>query len=53
MESLLHSIEKNTRPLPQIPNEVSFNTEYFKLTFQDSLDVSGGNYVVGVTSFNT
>ena len=53
MEKLLSSIEKNTRPLPQIPSEVSFNTDYFKLTFQDSIDVSDGNYVVGVTSFNT
>ena len=50
---VMHSIEKNTRPLPQIPNEVSFNTDYFKLTFQDSIDVSDCNYTVGVTFFNT
>ena len=53
MEKLLSTIEKNRRPLPQIPNEVSFNTDFFKLTFQDSIDVSDGNYVMGVTSFNT
>ena len=50
---VLDSFEKNTRPLPQITNEVSFKTDYFKLTFQDSIDVSDGDYIMGVTSFNT
>ena len=56
MEQLLpvmHSIEKNTRPLPQIPNEFSFISDYFKLTLRDSIDVSDGSYVIGVSSFNT
>ena len=33
MEQLLpvmNSIDKNTRPLPQIPNEVSFISDLFK-----------------------
>ena len=36
-----------------VPNEVSFNSDYFKINFQDRIDVSDVNYVFGVTSFNT
>ena len=53
MEKILSDIEKNTRPLPQIPLEVKYNTNYFKLILEDSIDLSDGNYVMGVTSFNT
>ena len=53
MEKILSDIEKNTRPLPQIPLEVKYNTNYFKLILEDSIDLSDGNYIMGVTSFNT
>ena len=46
-------IEKNTRPLPQIPKEVEYKTKEYTLNLLDSIDFSDGNYVMGVTSFNT
>ena len=49
MEKILSDIEKNTRPLPQIPLEVKYNTNYFKLILEDSIDLSDGNYIMGVT----
>ena len=53
MEKILSEIEKNTRPLPQIPLEVKYNTNYHRMNLTDSIDLSDGNYVIGVTSFNT
>ena len=53
MEQLLTAIEKNTRPLPQIPLEVKYYTNEYRMDLQDSIDLSDGNYVIGVTSFNT
>ena len=53
MEKILTDIEKNTRPLPQIPLEVKYKTNHFKMDLQDSIDLTDGNYVIGVSSFNT
>ena len=53
MEKTLIQIEKNTRPLPQIPIEVEYKTNEYRLDLLDSIDLSDGNYVMGVTSFNT
>ena len=53
MEKILTDIEKNTRPLPQIPLEVKYKTNHFKMNLQDSIDLTDGNYVIGVSSFNT
>ena len=53
MEKTLIQIEKNTRPLPQIPIEVEYRTNEYRLDLLDSIDLSDGNYVMGVTSFNT
>ena len=49
----LTSIEKNTRPLPQIPLEVKYKTNNYRMDLVDTIDLSDGNYVMGVTSFNT
>ena len=53
MEKILTDIEKNTQPLPQIPLEVKYKTNHFKMDPQDSIDLTDGNYVIGVSSFNT
>ena len=53
MEKILTDIEKNTRPLPQITLEVKYKTNHFKMDLQDSIDLTDGNYVIGVSSFNT
>ena len=52
-EVILSQIEKNTRTLPQIPIEVRYNTNFYRLPLEESIDLSDGNYVMGVTSFNT
>ena len=46
-------MEKNTRALPQIPIEVKFDTNFDRLVLDESIDLSDGNYSLGVTSFNT
>ena len=53
MEKILSDIEKNTRPLPQIPLEVKYNTNHYRMNLTDSIDLTDGNYVIGVTSFTT
>ena len=53
MEEILTVIEKNTRPLPQIPFEISYKTTYHRENLPISIDLSDGNYVMGVTSLNT
>ena len=53
MEKILTNIKKNTRPLPQIPFEVKYKTNHFRMELQDSIDLTDDNYVIGVTSFNT
>ena len=53
MEKLLTEIEKNTRPLPQKPLEVKYETNSFEMDLQDSIDLTDGKYVIGVSSFNT
>ena len=52
-EIILSQIEKNTRSLPQIPIEVTFNTNFCRLPLEESIDLSDGNYVMGVILFNT
>ena len=49
----MRDIEKNTRPLPQIPLEVKYNSNYFTLNLVKSIDPTDGNYTMGITSFNT
>ena len=53
MEKYSIDIEKKTRPRPQISIEVEYNTNEDRLELLDSIDLSHGNYVLGVTSFNT
>ena len=53
MEKILTDTEKNTRPLPQIPLAAKYKTNHFKMDLQDSIDLTDGNYVIGVSSFNT
>ena len=53
MEKTLIQIEKNTRLLPQIPIEVEYRTNEYRLDLLDSIDLSDGIYVMGVISFNT
>ena len=52
-EQFLSQIEKNTRSLPQIAMEVKFNTNFYRMPLNRSIDLSDGNYVMGVISFNT
>ena len=52
-EQFLSQIEKNTRSLPQIAMEVKFNTNFYRMPLNQSIDLSDGNYVMGVISFNT
>ena len=52
-DKILSQIEKNTRSLPQKPIEVNYNTNFYRLPLEESIDLSDGNYVMGVTSFNT
>ena len=52
MEKILADIEKNTRPLPQIPLEVKLKTNHYKMDLQESIDLTDGNYEIGVSSFN-
>ena len=53
MEKILTDIKKSTRPLPQIPLEIKYDTSQFRMDLQDSIDLADGNYVIGVSSFNT
>ena len=46
-------IEKNSRPLLQIPLEVKYDTNHFKMDLQDSIDLLDGSYVIVVSYFNT
>ena len=46
-------MEKNSRPLPQIPLEVKYETNHIKIDLQDSIDLTDGTYVIGVSYFNT
>ena len=43
MEKILTDIEKNTRPLPQIPLEDKNKENHFKMDLQDSIDLTDGN----------
>ena len=52
-EQFLSQIEKNTRSLPQIAMEVKFNTNFYRMPLNRSIDLSDGSYVMGVISFNT
>ena len=52
-EQFLPQIEKNTRSLPQIALEVKFNTNFYRMPLNESIDLSDGSYVIGVISFNT
>ena len=52
-EVILSQTEKNTRTLPQIPIEVRYNTNFYRLPLEESIDLSDGNYVMGVILFNT
>ena len=52
-EQFLSQIEKNTRQLPQIAMEVKFNTNFYRMPLNQSIDLSDGSYVMGVISFNT
>ena len=47
-EQFLSQIEKNTRSLPQIAMEVKFNTNFYRMPLNQSIDLSDGNYVMGV-----
>ena len=42
MEKILTDIEKNTRPLPEIPLEVKYKTNHFKTDLQDTIDLTDG-----------
>ena len=53
MEKYLIDIEENTRPRSQILVEVEYNKNEHRLDLLDSIDLSDGNYVMGVTSFDT
>ena len=33
--------------------EVNFNTNFYRMPLNQSIDLSDGNYVMGVISFNT
>ena len=52
-EQFLSQIEKNTRSLPQIAMEVKFNTNFYRMSLNRSIDLSDGSYVMGVINFNT
>ena len=52
MEKILADIEKKTRPLPQIHLEVKLKTNHYKMDLQESIDLTYGNYEIGVSSFN-
>ena len=52
-EQFLSQIEKNTRSLPQIAMEVKFNSNFYRMSLNRSIDLSDGSYVMGVISFNT
>ena len=47
------SNRKKTRSLPQIAMEVKFNTNFYRMPLNRSIDLSDGSYVMGVISFNT
>ena len=53
MEKILADIVKNTRPLPQMTLGVKYDTNHILERLQDSIDLTDGNYVNGVSSFNT
>ena len=52
-EQFLSQIEKNTRQFPQTATEIKFNTNFYRMPLNQSIDLSDGNYVMGVISFNT
>ena len=53
MEKILTENErKKIHPLPQIPLEVKYETNHFKMDLQDSIDSTDDSYVIGVSSFN-
>ena len=39
-EQFLSQIEKNTRSLPQIAMEVKFNTNFYRMPLNQSIDLS-------------